>query len=255
FAGVLLDGGTGTLSLVKNGSGTLTLTGANTYTGSTTVQAGVLSVSTAFLGDASAVSIDSGAVLNLNTGVEDTVGTLFLGGEQVPAGIYGATTPGFSSYFTGTGTLVVANGPGDSGFSTWAALNGLDGSPGKENGTGDDPDKDGMDNLTEFYLDGNPLASDPSILPVASLSQDYITLTFHRRDDAEGSVTTQVAQYGQNLAGWAEATITADTSTDPNGVIVTVTENDAAADLITVQIPRTLAAGGKFFGRLKVEVP
>ncbi|MCW1923255.1 autotransporter-associated beta strand repeat-containing protein [Luteolibacter arcticus] len=252
YAGVLLDGGTGTLSLVKNGTGTLTLTGANTYTGNTTVHAGVLSVSTAFLGDASAVTIDSGAVLNLGTGTEDTVGTLFLGGTQVPAGTYGPTTPVYGTYFTGsTGTLVVTTGPGNA-FGTWATLKGLDGSPGRENGTGDDPEKDGMDNLTEFYLDGNPLASDRSILPVASLSQDYLTLTFHRRDDAEGILSEQLVQYGQDLTTWAEATITAGDSTDPNGVIVDVEENDAGADLVTVKIPRAI---GKFFARLKVEVP
>ena len=250
YAGILLDGGAGKLGLVKNGSGTLTLTGANTYTGSTTVHAGVLSVSTAFLADTSAVTIDSGAVLNLNTaGAADTVGTLFLGGAQVPAGTYGATTPGYGSYFTGsTGTLVVTTGPGN-GFSTWAALKGLDGSPGHENGKTDDPDKDGMDNLTEFYLDGNPLTSDLSILPASSLDANYLTLTFHRRDDAEGSVTAQLVQYGQNLTGWADATITAADSTDPNGVIVDVEENDAGADLVTVKIPRAI---GKFFARLKI---
>jgi hypothetical protein len=35
-------------------------------------------------------------------------------------------------------------------------------------------------------------------------------------------------------------------------VIVTVAENDAAADDITVQIPRSLAGGGKLFARVQV---
>lgn len=46
FAGTIVDG-LGNLSLSKVGSGTLTLTGANNYTGSTTVSAGKLVVSTA----------------------------------------------------------------------------------------------------------------------------------------------------------------------------------------------------------------
>ena len=83
-------------------------------------------------------------------------------------------------------------------------------------------------------------------------------------DVAARRVTSLAAQIAALLAtvseledkaaadGHASATVTAATSTDPNGVIVTVVENDAASDAITVQIPRTLAVGGKLFGRLQL---
>ncbi len=55
-------------SVAKNGSGTITLTGANTYTGSTSVNSGELAVSgSGTLGSSSAVTVSSGAVLKLAT--------------------------------------------------------------------------------------------------------------------------------------------------------------------------------------------
>src|SRR5208283_4471689 len=45
FSGVIKDGTAGNVSLVKTGAGTLTFSGANTYTGPTTVSNGTLLVS------------------------------------------------------------------------------------------------------------------------------------------------------------------------------------------------------------------
>lgn len=251
YAGTIIDGGTAKLGLVKNGTGTLTLTGANTYSGNTTVHAGTLSISTAFLNDAAAVTLDTGAVLNLNTtGAADTVGTLFLGGVQVAAGTYGPTHPTYGAYFTGTGTLVVANGPSASGYDSWATTVGL---TAGNNGLTADPDNDGISNLLEFYLNGNPLASDASILPSRVLDATYLTLAFRRRDDAESDVASQVVEFSTSLTSWTTSAIgAATTAPDANGVIVTVTENGTSPDDITVQIPRSLAPGGAMFARLKV---
>jgi hypothetical protein len=43
-------------------------------------------------------------------------------------------------------------------FASWAKSKGLDGTPGKEAGAADDPDKDGLTNLQEFAFNGNPLS-------------------------------------------------------------------------------------------------
>ncbi len=248
YAGVLRDGAAAPLALTKTGSGTLTLSTATTYTGNTTVSQGKLVLSGATLGDASTVSIATGAVLELNTGSTDTVGSVIVGSTTLTPGTYSASHPVYGAYFAGSGSLVIAGG----GYDSWAASKGLDGTPGKENGVNDDPDKDGIKNLAEFYLDGNPLGNDQGILPVATMNATYLTLTFKRRDDAELDVTTQAVRYGSNLTGWTDVSIGATSATSGAGVIVTVTENASAADDITVQIPRTLAADGRLFARLNV---
>ena len=90
--------------LTKEGLGTLTLTGANIYTGDTTVGAGTLEVTSAFFDDASTVHISG--VLDLNTvGATDTILSLYLGGNPMPAGTYNSASD--PSYFSGTGSLVV----------------------------------------------------------------------------------------------------------------------------------------------------
>jgi fibronectin-binding autotransporter adhesin len=244
YAGVLRDGAAAPLALVKAGTGTLTLTAAQAYTGTTTVAQGKLALATPSLADTGAVMINSGAVLELNTAASDTVGSLVINGTTVPIGTYNSSHPTYGAYFSGTGSLVVGGA-----YDSWATSKGLTGDDALPEA---DPDKDGIVNLTEFYLDGNPLASDLAILPAGNVDANYLTLTFNRRDDAEASMASQMVQYGTTLGSWVDATITAATSTNPNGVIVTVVENDAASDAITVQIPRTLAVGGKLFGRLQV---
>jgi autotransporter-associated beta strand protein len=62
FSGVIQDGA-GVLSLVKTGSGKLTLTGANTYTGTTTISGGTLSVNGSLAG---AVTVTGSGTLGGN---------------------------------------------------------------------------------------------------------------------------------------------------------------------------------------------
>ncbi|MCW1887764.1 autotransporter-associated beta strand repeat-containing protein [Luteolibacter flavescens] len=249
YAGVIRDGAAAPLALVKVGTGTQTLTAATAYTGNTTVSEGKLVLAASALADTSTVTIATGAVLELTADVDDVVGALVLGGTNVGPGTYDTTHPTYGAYFSGPGSLVIE---GVAGFDAWAASMGLDGTPGKENGPNDDPDHDGIANVIEFFLDGNPLAGDRSILPASTLDANYLTLTFRRRDDASTSVASQAIQYGSTLNGWTDVVLGTTGGTDANGVIVTIADNGTAADDITVQIPRALAVGNKLFGRLSV---
>jgi autotransporter-associated beta strand protein len=94
--------------LTKLGNGTLTLSGLNTYTGDTKVDAGTLSLAQDYLADNSAVWIANGAYLDLSHGLVDTVGALYLDGVAQGPGTYNA---GNCSYITGTGSLHIVPEP------------------------------------------------------------------------------------------------------------------------------------------------
>ena len=71
FSGILADGPDGTLSIEKTGTGTWTLTAANTYTGTTTVNGGTLDIARgASISSSSGVSM-GGGTLNFEQG-DDT---------------------------------------------------------------------------------------------------------------------------------------------------------------------------------------
>ncbi|MEY3896365.1 MAG: hypothetical protein RLZZ214_1885 [Verrucomicrobiota bacterium] len=132
---------TGTLT--KAGSGKLTLTGLNTYSGSTIVNAGTLAVNgTAIPGK---LVINGGKVEPTGT---EVVSTLFFGAAQQAAGTWGASGSGATNindtYFSGTGVVSVTSG--SAGYSSWAAAY----APGQ---TADqDHDYDGVKNGLEYFM-------------------------------------------------------------------------------------------------------
>ena len=108
FAGTIQNT-VGVLSLVKTGSGTLFLTGPNSYAGSTTVAGGTLGLSNPGLSAAAAVSIAAGADLNLGFSGIDVVGSLSLNGVPQDLGSYHAGN--YPAYFSGSGALRVLEAP------------------------------------------------------------------------------------------------------------------------------------------------
>lgn len=107
----------GVVALDKTGSGKWVLTGSNTYTGDTTIEGGILSITDAFLADSSDVHIESGGTLDLDFVGADVIDELFIDGseESLPDGIYGATDGGMGynvlPHLTGTGFLNVGGVP------------------------------------------------------------------------------------------------------------------------------------------------
>ncbi|UMY65509.1 YDG domain-containing protein [Flavobacterium sp. HJ-32-4] len=110
-------------SLVKSGNGTLTFTGRNTYSGSTTITAGKL-----VLGSDEAISPLSAVILNggtLSTGTFQNLGTLNLNAnssiELTGASMYGVPFQASNGITWNGGTLTIygwtgtAGGPGTSG--------------------------------------------------------------------------------------------------------------------------------------------
>lgn len=140
-----------------------------------------------------------------------------------------------------------------SGFGSWIIGTFSGGPvPGGQLGPNDDPDNDGIDNLLEFVLNGDPTVSDPSILPSLDASGSNFVFTYTRRDDSLSPETTQTFQYGSDLVGWTNVIVPAGNAT-VGAATITVTDG-TPADTVEISIPKTEALGsGKLFGRLQVE--
>ncbi len=244
--GVIANGSTAGLPIIKNGLGTWTLNGAHTYTGSTTVNAGILSLGQAALNDAAAVVVAPGAKINLNFAGEDRVGSFAV--DNLPAlgdGLYSATT--HPTFITGTGSIRV--GAGGAGYASWAA--GFPFSVGVNDGPTQDADFDSISNLLEYVLGGIPVgagSSNTAILPTQTLTANDLILTFKRSDLSEADVVLKV-RWSTDLVNWTDfATIGAG---DSAGVDVTEDVPTTALDTVVVTIPRSLAPGGKIFARVQ----
>jgi len=101
----------GSGGFTKTGDNTVTLSGSNTYTGATVVQAGTLSCSKAVSLGVGALSISNGAMVNLNYNGTRTISALTLGGANMVPGVYGSTNSQATykdPHFSGTGTVTVA---------------------------------------------------------------------------------------------------------------------------------------------------
>ncbi|HXL79339.1 MAG TPA: C25 family cysteine peptidase [Pyrinomonadaceae bacterium] len=83
--GVIANGGGSTSNVVKSGIGTLTISGANTYTGTTTISAGTLTLgASGVLADSSNVIMNGGTFsTGAAAGFTETVGTLALTDDSV----------------------------------------------------------------------------------------------------------------------------------------------------------------------------
>ena len=292
FSGATTD------SLTKSGAGNLTLTGANTYTGATSVNAGTLKIGAAgTIASSSSLTLSAGAILdttaqstftlsasqpvsfkvdgsgsgssgrisaagiditsavvsfNIVNPLDDAAYVLASYTSRSGAAFASATPPGGYTidYSYSGGTQIALVKSGSAGFSSWIDTN----FPAlSDKSAGGDPDNDGISNLLEYVLNGNPGAADTSILPALSVTPTSFVFTFHRLDESEAD-TTLTFQYGATLGSWENVTIGAvDSGPDVNGVTVGVVENGTAPDGITVTVPR--GSNTKLFGRLRVTQP
>ncbi len=185
--------------LTKDGSGKFTLSGANTYTGDTTVNAGVLAVTGSSIADTGKLVINgSGKVDLTNT---ETVATLFLGVVEQPLGNYSATSVPLgatitTASFTGAGTLMVGAAPTNT-FANWIS-NPTFGLALADQDLGDDPDGDGIDNGVENFFGTNPGTFTQGLL-VGIKSGNTFTFT-HPQNATPASDLTASYNWSKDLA-------------------------------------------------------
>ena len=131
-----------------------------------------------------------------------------------------------------------------SGYASWIVSY-----PGLADTTASgDPDHDGIPNLLEYVLTGNPSIASTAILPAVTKAAGNFVFKFSRRA-ASAQDTTQIFQYSTDLSHWTDAVITS-----PTDVRVALGVADAnGVQAVTVSIPA--GTNASLFGRLKVTTP
>ena len=160
FGGSLVDGGTGTLALVKSGNGTQVLGGASSYSGGTSIEAGLLQ-----LGSPTALGVGG---LTVNAGTLDLAGNSIvvasLGGAAgkvtnsaaaaVSLAINGAATTTFGGTLqNGAGTLALVQD--GAGVTDLTGSNAYSGATIIDNGTLQAVNGIGLPLSSNLVLNGN----------------------------------------------------------------------------------------------------
>ena len=196
---------------VKNGPGTLALSGLNTYKGATTVNAGILAVNGSALPDVSDLVIAGGKVAPV--GVE-VVANLFLGGVvQAKGKTYGATGSGAEIIddVNFSGSLGVVSVVG-AAYEDWiAGFPGAAGAPGFY----EDADSDGVPNGVEHVLGTDPTASSSGLTPVSATAN---SLTFRATLAKVLATDVDVGfEWSSDLVEWKDSG-----AANASGTIVTI---------------------------------
>jgi autotransporter-associated beta strand protein len=283
YAGTFIEGGSRPISLTKNGSATLEMSGNSSYTGATRVNQGVLKI-TGSLGSTAVtvanaaslagngnlggsltiqsggihsldvavtpasqvtrtingtLNLDSGNVLNLTFNVIPQNGTYIL--ASATGGIIGR--PGTVNLPSGMLGAVAVNGNrleliiGD-GFATW--ISGITFAPGADTSATGDPDRDGLNNFTEYAFGLAPNSS-ASVSPIsAPPNRTSGTLSYTRRSNSLSGLIYTYESSATLTGAWLPFTQISETSNSATPV-----------ETITVGLPATLLAKPALFIRVK----
>ncbi|OYV07456.1 MAG: hypothetical protein CFE26_00870, partial [Verrucomicrobiales bacterium VVV1] len=129
------------------------------------------------------------------------------------------------------------------GYDVWASSPAQGLTAGINDGPLMDPDFDGINNLLEFALNGQPTVASPAILPTLTKPAGSWVFTYDRSVASRPPGTSQIVEYDDDLAGWTQVVIPLGSA--PN---VTITPQ-GATDRVEVTLP---PLGTKGFVRLKV---
>lgn len=177
--------------------------------------------------------VDSLNVNLASTGALDSEGKAWVGFTSRTGG-------SFENHDITNWTLTPAAG----GYANWAGgFSGLTNSNPQA-----DPDADGMNNLLEYVLNGDPRTPSLAKLPTGASNAGNLVFSFVRRTESV-SDTSQVFEYSSDLSNWNQAVIPAS-----SGGFFTIAPNTPSSGLetVTVTIPKASAAEGRLFGRLYV---
>jgi len=166
------------------------------YSGNTTVNSGTLKLGAVNANNnASTITVESGAKIDIAFSGNDTVGSLILGGTNVGPGTYNATThPAFFDA-TGTGSIVVPAPAG--GYAAWRDLY----APGQT--VDQDHDNDGVDNGIEYFMGQTGNGFTP--LPVLNSSNN---ITWTMGDTYTGTYNADyVVQTSSDLSIWTPVVV------------------------------------------------
>ena len=285
YSGVL--GGTG--SLVKTGNGTLTLSGPNSYSGTTSVNAGTLALgarnvlpdtavsignatlnAATFTDTAGTLDVTSTASINLgaeaalafanSSAVDWTGGTLHITGTFVSGSSiqFGATSGGLTPVQL---ALITVNGGGGpfildaNGFLATPPI--ADPYTLWSGGAAFDADanEDGVENGLAWLLGAaSPSENAISKLPAVSQTGGDLVLTFRCLKVAGRGGAQLNVQHSSDLGltdVWASTEVP-DADSNVNNVAFDTTADGDFIDVVAT-IPTGEAAAGKLFGRLKAE--
>ncbi|MEI6674866.1 MAG: autotransporter-associated beta strand repeat-containing protein [Verrucomicrobiota bacterium] len=165
-----------------------------------------------------------------------------------------ATKAAGGKLFGRLGVAIQATVPSATAYDTWVAAKQL---AGADAAFSADPDLDGITNLLEFVLGGEPNPARPNsnslgLMPSVMPSAGNLVFTYRRTSvSLTQSGIAITAEYGSDLTTWTPA------RPGVNGVTITTTTDGfgAGIDKVEVSIPRALATGAQLFVHLKVTVP
>lgn len=138
-------------------------------------------------------------------------------------------------------TAAITVGAAASPYASWASAQGL--SAGVNDGATQDPDNDGVANLVEFALGGNPLSAASAPAPTVARSGSNLTFTYDVKTAAAAQFAV-TAETSSDLSAWTAAVH------GSGGVTIATTDVDAATNRVVVTIP---ASGARVFARLRVQ--
>jgi autotransporter-associated beta strand protein len=236
---IKLLGGSGNGGLTKNGTGRLTLTAVNSYSGATIVNSGILRLGNGTqstnLADSSDLIVASGAMLHLNYLGTDIVQALRVGGLARPPGIYSSAN---SDFIQGTGTLTVLSGP-VSDYAAWESMVGIQG------GLSGDDDQDGLSNFAEYAFGLQPHSSASHQAITQALSLDSGKFSYHRRKISLTGMTYHV-ETSNNLHDW---------SIDSNATQVATPISGSDLELVEVTVHHQRLSSQRLFIRITTAIP